>query len=155
MRPENAISGFETPLGWIRLEASEIAIVSLSFVPRALKIKTAPTSLLKEARRQLENYFSGNLQKFSIPVDPSGTEFQKSLWAQLLRIPFGSVKTYGALAAVMKKSGAARAIGGACGANPIPIIIPCHRVTGAGGKLTGFSAGLWRKEWLLKHEGKC
>jgi len=115
------------------------------------------TPLLLEAKNQLADYFAGERQSFDLPLNPKGTEFQQAVWQQMLDIPYGETKTYGELATSLKS--AARAVGGACGKNLIPIIIPCHRVMGANGKLTGFSGGegistkqaLLRLESLVKH----
>jgi methylated-DNA-[protein]-cysteine S-methyltransferase len=110
------------------------------------------TPLLHEAKDQISQYFARERQIFELPLNPKGTEFQKAVWQQMLEIPYGQTKTYGALAKNLKS--AARAVGGACGKNPIPIIIPCHRVMGANGKLTGFSGGegVATKEALLRLE---
>ncbi len=110
------------------------------------------TPLLLEAKNQLTDYFAGDRQSFDLPLKPEGTEFQQAVWQQMLAIPYGETKTYGDLAQSLKS--AARAVGGACGKNPIPIIIPCHRVMGANGKLTGFSGGegISTKQALLRLE---
>ncbi|MGE0281615.1 MAG: methylated-DNA--[protein]-cysteine S-methyltransferase [Rhizobiaceae bacterium] len=109
--------------------------------------------LLDAARTQLANYFAGRLQTFDLPVAPKGSDFERTVWVELTRIPYGRTLTYGDLAA--RVDGVARAVGGACGANPIPIIIPCHRVLAAGGAMGGFSApgGVETKRRLLELEG--
>jgi methylated-DNA-[protein]-cysteine S-methyltransferase len=99
----------------------------------------APTDLLQDAKRQLQEYFDGTRQEFDLPLRPAGTDFQRAVWQCMIEIPYGEARTYGDLAHDLDS--APRAVGGACGRNPIPIIIPCHRVVGAGGKLTGFSGG--------------
>lgn len=106
------------------------------------------------AREQLEAYFEGRLQLFDLPVEPAGTDFQRQVWQALREIPFGYTQGYGELAARIGRPGAARAVGMANGRNPIPIIIPCHRVIGADGSLTGYGGGIERKRWLLVHEGR-
>jgi len=110
------------------------------------------TALLTEAKNQLSQFFARDRQSFDLPLNPQGTDFQKAVWQQMLAIPYGETKTYGELAKNLKS--AARAVGGACGKNPIPIIIPCHRVMGANGKLTGFSGGegIETKQALLRLE---
>lgn len=110
------------------------------------------TPLLTEAKNQLSEYFARDRETFDLPLNPIGTDFQKAVWQQMLAIPYGETKTYGDLATTLNS--AARAVGGACGKNPIPIIIPCHRVMGANGKLTGFSGGegVETKEALLQLE---
>ena len=110
-------------------------------------------SLLDEARRQLVAYFAGGLRAFDLPLAPNGTEFQRRVWTELTKIPFGATISYARLARRVSNAAAVRAVGAANGRNPIPIIVPCHRVIGSDGSLTGFGGGLARKQWLLKHEG--
>lgn len=110
-------------------------------------------SLLLKAENQLNEYFRGERKKFELPLSPAGTEFQNKAWKALTRIPFGEVWSYGEQAQFLKAPDAQRAVGGANGKNPLPIIIPCHRVIGSTGKLTGFSGGMDMKIFLLKHEG--
>jgi methylated-DNA-[protein]-cysteine S-methyltransferase len=107
---------------------------------------------LKACLKQIDEYFKGKRRKFHLDLDPLGTPFQKMVWRQLEKIPFGKVVSYGEIAGVIGNSKACRAVGSANGKNPIAIIIPCHRVVGRDGNLTGYGGGLWRKEWLLKHE---
>jgi methylated-DNA-[protein]-cysteine S-methyltransferase len=110
---------------------------------------SAPT----EIKRALSNYFAGDTHALSqIPIAMPGTPFQQSVWTALRSIPAGTTTTYGKLAANIGRKGAGRAVGAANGANPIPIVVPCHRVIGADGSLTGFASGLDRKQWLLTHE---
>ncbi|PJB82868.1 MAG: cysteine methyltransferase [Acidobacteria bacterium CG_4_9_14_3_um_filter_49_7] len=113
----------------------------------------SPSSLLRDAARELHAYFEGKLTGFSVPLQVEGTAFQTSVWTALQNVPYGKTVSYGELAAQIGKPKAARAIGGAVGKNPIPIIIPCHRVLAAGGKLGGFTGGTDIKEWLLAIEG--
>ena len=110
-------------------------------------------SLLDEARRQLVAYFAGRLTTFDLPLAPNGTEFQRRVWTELTKIPFGATISYARLARRVSNAAAVRAVGAANGRNPIPIIVPCHRVIGSDGSLTGFGGGLARKQWLLNHEG--
>ena len=107
---------------------------------------------LAVACRQLDAYFAGKLTNFDLPLAPPGTAFQRRVWHELCRIPFGQTISYGEQARRVGKKGAARAVGAANGRNPIAIIVPCHRVIGANGTLTGYGGGLDRKEWLLRHE---
>lgn len=139
----------ESPLGPLTLVEENGALVSLWFV--AADRPTATSPLLREARRQLKEYFAHRRQDFDLPLNPQGTEFQRSLWRVLGRIPYGEVRTYGELARRLKS--APRAIGQACGRNPIPIIIPCHRVIGDH-SLGGYSGGkgLETKKRLLALE---
>src|SRR5690349_16199804 len=109
--------------------------------------------LLVETRRQLAAYFAGRLERFDVPLAPNGTEFQRRVWGALREIPFGVTISYADLARRVSNVAAVRAVGAANGRNPIPIIVPCHRVIGSDGSLTGFGGGLERKRWLLEHEG--
>lgn len=109
---------------------------------------------LVDAKRQLSAYFAGELQEFDLPLKPEGTEFQRRVWAALRKIPFGETWSYGQLANELGNPKASRAVGAANGKNPIPIIIPCHRVIGSTGKLTGFGGGLATKEYLLDMEAQ-
>ena len=108
--------------------------------------------LLQEATRQLQEYLDGKRKAFDLPICPDGTAFQKSVWNGLLQIPYGQTWTYGQMAAFLDRPNAARAVGGACHRNPIAIVIPCHRVVGTNGNLTGFGGGLELKKWLLDLE---
>jgi methylated-DNA-[protein]-cysteine S-methyltransferase len=110
-------------------------------------------ALLDDARRQLVAYFAGRLEVFDLPLAPNGTEFQRRVWTELTKIPFGTTTSYAELARRVSNAAAVRAVGAANGRNPIPIIVPCHRVIGSDGSLTGFGGGLHRKQWLLRHEG--
>lgn len=109
--------------------------------------------VLALARAQLDEYFAGKRTRFDLPLAPHGTEFQQAVWRALLKVGCGRTSTYGALAAAVGRPEAARAVGAAMGANPIPIIVPCHRIIGADGSLTGFGGGLERKTKLLQLEG--
>ena len=114
----------------------------------------ASNGLLENARQQLLAYFAGETHRFELPLDLSaGTAFQQSVWQALLRIPSGQTQSYGDLARLLNKPTAVRAVGAAVGRNPVSIIVPCHRILGAGGQLTGYAGGLWRKHALLKLEG--
>lgn len=106
-----------------------------------------------DVRLQLDEYFAGTREQFDLPLRPRGTDFQQRVWTGLLQIPFGATSTYGGLAARLGDRQASRAVGLANGKNPISIIVPCHRVIGADGSLTGYGGGLDRKLWLLRHEG--
>ena len=139
-----------SPVGALTVFEDAGAVVVLEW-GRAPAAETSP--LLDEAKRQLDAFFGGRLKIFDLPLRPRGTPFQKALWRLLAKIPYGHVLTYGDLAARMKS--APRAVGGACGCNPIPIVIPCHRVVAAGGRLGGFSGGVGvqTKRALLRLEG--
>lgn len=126
-----------SPLGPLTLFQEEDALICVEFggVPQA----TGASALLDEATRQLKAYFAGRLQRFDLPLNPAGTRFQKKVCAEMLKIPYGKTTTYGTIARNLDS--APRAVGGACGRNPIAIIIPCHRVLGANGALGGYSGG--------------
>lgn len=102
---------------------------------------------------ELEAYFEGSLKVFTCPTDPQGTRFQRDVWHRLSHIPFGQTKTYGQIALELGQPKSSRAVGGANNRNPIPIVVPCHRVIGANNGLVGFASGVWRKQWMLEHEG--
>ena len=111
-------------------------------------------TLFDEARRQLDAYFAGELLAFDLPLAPQGTPFQRRVWNALLEIPYGDVVSYSTIAARAGAPAAVRAVGAANGRNPISIVIPCHRVVGANGSLTGYGGGLERKRWLIEHESR-
>jgi methylated-DNA-[protein]-cysteine S-methyltransferase len=141
-----------TPIGDLTIFEEGGAIVALEF-GRAPAVAGKPSALLKRAARQLAEYFDDRRKTFDLPLKPAGTAFQRRVWARLAAIPYGKVETYGALANKLRS--APRAVGGACGANPIPILIPCHRVLGANGGLGGYSGagGVATKRFLLAREG--
>jgi methylated-DNA-[protein]-cysteine S-methyltransferase len=144
-------TSMNSPVGPLTLFEDQGALTALEW-GRALASRSTP--LLNEATRQLMAYFDGALKDFDLPLAPvGGTPFQHQVWQAMRDIPYGHTETYGQLAA--RIDGVARAVGGACGANPLPILIPCHRVTGAGGRMTGYSAGegIETKRALLRLEG--
>ena len=150
---------FASPLGELVLTASNIALIGVYFPTshREAWLEDdghGPASeLLARARRQLTEYFARTRTTFELPLDPAGTIFQREVWDLLRTIPYGTTTSYGELARHLGDPRATRAVGAATGKNPIPIIVPCHRVVGANGYLTGFGGGLDRKRWLLEHEG--
>jgi methylated-DNA-[protein]-cysteine S-methyltransferase len=117
-------------------------------------IQNATIDPLPAAARQLKEYFAGKRREFDLPLRMEGTEFQQRVWRELTKIPFGETRSYGQLAKRLNNPNGSRAVGLANGRNPIAVIVPCHRVIGADGSLTGFGGGLDRKEWLLTHEGQ-
>jgi methylated-DNA-[protein]-cysteine S-methyltransferase len=143
---------FLTPLGDLTLSEEDGAIVSLDW-GRSPPAFRAETALLARARAQLDAYFDGRAVAFDLPLRPAGTPFRQRVWALMAAIPYGRTMSYGEMAARLGSS--ARAVGGACGANPIPIIIPCHRVLAGGGRLGGYSGdgGVATKAALLRLEG--
>ncbi|MCL4740785.1 MAG: methylated-DNA--[protein]-cysteine S-methyltransferase [Phycisphaerales bacterium] len=149
-----------TPIGTIIVVACEGAIESVEFMDRgtpsgssiAERSSLAAPRELREAVAQLHAYFAGELREFNLPLATRGTPFQRRVLAAVRAIPFGRTATYGDLARRLGDAGASRAVGAANARNPWPIVVPCHRVVGAAGRLTGYGGGLWRKEWLLGHE---
>jgi len=144
----------DSPVGRLALEADHDAVTSVRWAGAGENSRdTSSSSVLKEAMRQLERYFARKLRRFDLPLAACGTDFQKSVWKMMGDIPYGETATYGGLA--MALGSGPRAIGMACGRNPIPIIVPCHRVLGSGGKEGGFSGGqgLPTKRKLLALEG--
>ena len=140
-----------SPVGDLTITEEDGKIISLDWgwVPEQWQ---STTPLLEEAVEQLNRYFDAEIGDFDLPLDPPGTEFQKKVWAEMLKIPAGKTKSYGEIAKILKS--AAQPVGTACGANPIPIIIPCHRILAAGGKMGGYSGdgGLETKKALLRLE---
>ena len=108
---------------------------------------------LDAVRKQIDGYFAGRRTVFDLPLDLRGTDFQRRVWKQLLTVPFGQTATYPDIALALGNPQAVRAVGAANGQNPVSVIVPCHRIIASNGKLTGYGGGLWRKEWLLRHEG--
>jgi methylated-DNA-[protein]-cysteine S-methyltransferase len=149
-----------SPLGELMLTSDGSALTGLFLEEHAGSPRSAPRANwtrseapFRETIAQLRAYFAGERRSFALPLAGEGTDFQKSVWAALATIPFGETRTYAEIAAYIGKPGAARAVGLANGSNPISIIVPCHRVIGASGSLTGYGGGLERKRWLLEHEG--
>jgi len=147
----------DSPVGTLLLARDEDGIREIRFPKgRNLDIPEAWSKserALADVRKQLREYFEGKRREFDVPLAPAGTEFQRSVWSVLEEIPFGQTISYIDIANRLGNAGAVRAVGAANGANPIPIIIPCHRVIGADGSLTGYGGGLDKKRWLLEHEG--
>lgn len=142
----------DSPLGRLTLTEEAGALARLDFSEEA-PLQRPETPLLFQAERELREYFAGMRRAFDLPLAPQGTDFQRRVWRALQDIPYGHTWSYGQLAAAVGAPRACRAVGGANGRNPLPILIPCHRVIGADGRLAGFSAGLERKEALLRLEG--
>lgn len=141
-----------TPLGKITLIASEKHLCEVRWGGRSSSQTKHP--LLLKAKRQLEEYFAGKRSRFDLPLAPQGTDFQKRVWQELVRIPYGETLSYREQALRLGDVKKARAVGTANGKNPLSIIVPCHRVIASNGKLAGFAGGLKAKSWLLAHEGK-
>ena len=148
---------YNTKIGRIGIEENGMAITRLDFINKDVQkeiIEENETALLKEAIKQLNEYLDGKRIFFDLPLDPKGTEFQKKVWNALKEIPFGETRSYGEIAKIIGNEKASRAVGMANNKNPIAIIVPCHRVIGANGKLVGYAGGLDIKEKLLNLEKK-
>lgn len=141
----------DSPLGPIRIDANDVGITAIAFVTTTEQSSRRST-LTQLAATQLQDYFDGKLTRFSMPLAASGTAFQQQVWQALCEIRFGDTCSYAAVANQLKNPKAVRAVGAANGRNPIAIVVPCHRVIGANGTLTGYAGGLDKKAWLLKHE---
>lgn len=147
-----------SPIGRLEIVARDGAVVGLDIesdghLPRE-SLPEKKSAVLAKAASQIAQYFAGKRREFDVPVELSGTAFQRSVWAELAAIPFGQVRSYGDVGATTGRPTAGRAVGGAVGANPIPILIPCHRILASDGRVTGYSGGngIPTKVWLLDHE---
>jgi methylated-DNA-[protein]-cysteine S-methyltransferase len=147
----------DSPVGALHLRATADAIVGIGFHPEDPMAPHAGGARaqrwLDAARRQLDEYFAGERARFELPLSAAGSPFQRAVWGALVTLPFGDTLSYVALAHRLGRPTAARAVGAANGRNPIAIVVPCHRVIGSDGSLTGYAGGLPRKRWLLAHEG--
>lgn len=149
------IQYMQSPLGTLTLAEEDAALTAVWFgqaTPEGAKLQSTP--LLRKAQAELSEYFDGKRKHFTIPLAPRGTPFQQSVWKVLLSIPYGETLTYGEVAKRIGNPKASRAVGMANNRNPIPILIPCHRVIGANGKLVGYGGGLGIKETLLRLEAE-
>lgn len=153
-REEKAVAlCMDSPVGRLMIVQQGEAVKEILFeekITDAVPIRS--TELLLCAQRQLNEYFSGSRKVFSLPLALTGTPFQRKVWQQLTQIPYGEVRSYGQIAQAVGNPKACRAVGAANHCNPIPILVPCHRVVGANGSLTGYAGGLWRKNLLLQLE---
>jgi methylated-DNA-[protein]-cysteine S-methyltransferase len=149
----------DTPLGPLTLAATARGLALAWFDGQAHRTDEVDAPLqpvndvLRQAEREFDEYFTGRRREFGVPLDPAGTDFQQRVWQALLKIPTGRLGTYGEIARQLGRPAAARAVGAAIGRNPISIIVPCHRVVGRDGSLTGYAGGLPRKQALLRLEG--
>ncbi len=147
------VTYFNSPIGEIEIKSDEKFITSLDFVFKSNeKLPEKLNPVLKQCKKELDLYFQGKLKTFTVRVKPEGTEFQKSVWKAIKTVKYGKTMTYREIAKKTGSPDSVRAAGTACGKNPVAIIIPCHRIIGSNGKLTGYSGGIWRKEFLLKLE---
>lgn len=151
---------FDSPLGLVRItgDADGVSEISCTDTPTYSEVlDMSPDSLLdkpvRQAVEQLMAYFDGTCQRFSFSLNPIGTAFQQKVWQALLDVPFGTTVSYLSLSRQIGDEKAIRAVAAANGRNPLWIVVPCHRIIGSDGSLTGYAGGLWRKQWLLEHEG--
>ena len=143
---------YRSEIGPIEIVGNQKGILNITFVEKTFRSNRNPPACMAECLRQLDEYFKKKRRKFSVPLLLDGTAFQKTVWRQLQKIPFGQTASYGGVARAIGRPQAFRAVGNANNKNRIPLIIPCHRVIGSDGKMVGFGSGIWRKEWLLDHE---
>ena len=167
-----SITNYDSPIGPIEIHATDTAVSRVEFAGErrgeneeetgerinshsSSSLQPGAHPLLDEVQRQLAAYFAGDLRCFDLPLALDGTPFQRQVWQQLLSVDYGHTACYQAIAHAIDNPKAVRAVGAANGRNPVAIIVPCHRIIGSGKrpKLTGYGGGLWRKEWLLRHEG--
>ena len=147
----HCIYKYNSIIGDIFISADENSLLSVKFVNHNF-IENKENKIIRQTIKQLDEYFNGKRKKFELPLNPKGTEFQKKVWLQLMKIPYGKTATYKDIATLIGDSNASRAVGNANNKNPIAIIIPCHRVIGSNNKLTGYAGGLDKKEKLLNLE---
>ncbi|MGB0916259.1 MAG: methylated-DNA--[protein]-cysteine S-methyltransferase [Flavobacteriales bacterium] len=144
---------YKSPIGWLEIVEEKEAIIEVKFFDDdSFSTSQNLEHVLKDCVQQLDEYFTGNRTEFNLPLNPAGTDFQKTVWAELQNIPFGKTVSYMDMAKRLGDPKVIRAAGTANGKNPIAVIIPCHRVIGSDGSLTGYAGGLKRKQWLLEHE---
>lgn len=147
----------DTPVGTLSLFADDFALYRISFPAGKINFPEAASApenhlLLNQVKQQLNAYFDGSRRRFDLPLAVEGTAFQQAVWKCMLEIPFGETRTYGEIAAALDNPNKARAVGGAANKNPLPIVIPCHRLIGSSGSLTGFAGGLKVKRFILALE---
>jgi len=152
-------SELSSPIDAVGVAVDDTGVCAVHFggapIGGGAALQGAPDGLLAEALAELRRYFDGEPVAFDLPLSVRrGTEFERAVWSALSAIPYGEMRTYGEIAADVGDPEAARAVGVACNRNPLPIVVPCHRVVGAGGKLVGFGGGLWRKKILLQLEAR-
>jgi methylated-DNA-[protein]-cysteine S-methyltransferase len=148
-------SVIDSPIGDLTLAVDDTGLCRLHFGRSSTAGAADTDPLLAEAAEQLKAYFAGELQEFTLPLSVrGGSDFERAVWTQLTRIPYGEMQTYGDVAKIVGDAGAARAVGTACNRNPIAIVVPCHRVVGAGGKMVGFGGGIPTKRHLLELEAR-
>jgi methylated-DNA-[protein]-cysteine S-methyltransferase len=145
---------FESPLGYVRIRGDEAGVSSISCIDVSTDepVSDSVASPVSQAVIQLQEYFARTRQTFDFPINPQGTAFQQRVWQALLEVPYGTSLSYLTLTRRIGDEKAIRAVAAANGKNPLWIVVPCHRIIGSDGSLTGYAGGLWRKKWLLDHE---
>ncbi|WP_042478477.1 methylated-DNA--[protein]-cysteine S-methyltransferase [Bacillus ndiopicus] len=143
---------YESPVGVIEITGTDKAITSIFFSEKEQALQAEVPPILIECRNQLDEYFKGLRQEFTFQYQLEGTDFQKTVWNALTEISYAQTVSYKDIAIAIENEKAIRAVGSANGKNKLSIVVPCHRIIGSNGKLTGYAGGLWRKEWLLQHE---
>lgn len=144
-------TSLQTPIGWLNIETTDWSVIAVYFSTKMYE-EHSDHPLLNESRTQLKAYFEGKSVAFNLPIDPPGTAFQRLVWEEVIKVPYGHTLTYSKLALRCGDEKKTRAVAAANAANPIAIIIPCHRIIGSNGQLTGYAWGMDRKEWLLNLE---
>lgn len=145
---------YQTPVGIAKIVEEDEYITRIHILDGEHETTPPETPLLKEVTRQFDEYFAGTRKTFDFPINQPGTEFQQQVWQELLKIEYGKTITYNQQSLQMNSPLAIRAIASANGKNNLWVVVPCHRVIGSNGSLTGYAGGLWRKQWLLEHEAK-
>lgn len=148
----NQTAYYKTPIGTAKIIGDENGISSVTVIDEALETTLNIPQNLENCVQQLDEYFAGTRKDFQLKLNPKGTEFQQKVWDELLTVSFGKTRTYLEQSKKLGDPKAIRAVASANGKNPIWIIIPCHRIIGSDGSLTGYAGGIWRKKWLLAHE---
>ncbi|WP_372746689.1 methylated-DNA--[protein]-cysteine S-methyltransferase [Lutibacter sp.] len=143
---------YKTPIGIAEIIGDEHGICEITILDEEVKIPKKIPKVLQDCIQQLDEYFEGKRTQFTVKLNPEGTEFQKKVWNELLNVPFGKTISYIEQSNNLGNTKAIRAVASANGRNPIWILIPCHRIIGKNGSLTGYAGGIWRKRWLLDHE---
>lgn len=146
------VSYMDTPVGLVKVVADDGSVLSVTYLAGKRSPDEDPNEVTRECMVQLHEYFMGSRKVFSVPIRAKGSEFQVRVWEELMKVPFGTLTTYIELARKLGDTKFTRAVGSANSRNRINILVHCHRVVGRDGHLTGYSGGLWRKQWLLKHE---
>ena len=146
------VTYYKTPIGTARIVGDDDGVSSITVLDSEEESSTKIPECLKDCVNQLKEYFQGERTSFNLNLNPQGTSFQKEVWSALQQIPYGTTKSYLKMSKEMGNVKAIRAVASANGKNPLWIVIPCHRVIGNDGSLTGYAGGLWRKRWLLEHE---